>query len=136
MSATCLQFLEIYRATSSILTHGELSIPMPHSGKNTPSSLTHEIKAGMIRFDNGSRILAFSSNPNALRAFGGDVGIDEFAFHPAPSALWAAASGRTTWGFSLGVWSSCNGTDTLFQSFVDEAHAQSGGMVLSSGESA
>jgi phage FluMu gp28-like protein len=122
---TCHRFAEAYDFTRAILSRGVEDLRVPRfdsAGRDT--GFTDEVKAGVIRFDNGSRILAFSSNPNALRAFGGDVGLDEFAFHSAPDQLWAAASGRVTWGYDLGVWSSSNGDQTLFHTFAREAQAQ------------
>lgn len=121
---TCHRFAALYDFTRSIVSHGVEQVKAPcfdASGRAT--GFTQELKTGLIKFDNGSRILAFSSNPNALRAFGGDVGLDEFAFHTAPDQLWAAASGRVTWGYDLGVWSSCNGDQTLFHTFAREAEA-------------
>lgn len=119
----CKKFCNIYKLTKSILTHGEdyLKVPVFRDGKDT--GVTEEIKIGFIKFDNGSRILAFSSNPNAMRVFGGDVGLDEFAYHPQPDELWETAQGRITWGYDLGVWSSHNGTDTKFNTFAHEAAA-------------
>ncbi len=90
-------------------------------------SFTEEVKFGYIKFDNGSRIIAFSSNPYAMAVFGGDVGLDEFAKHPAAEKLWETAQGRVTWGYDLGVWSAHDGTDTLFYQFAQEARAGKGG---------
>jgi phage FluMu gp28-like protein len=121
---TCHRFAEAYDFTRAILSRGVEDLRVPRfdsAGRDT--GFTDEVKTGVIRFDNGSRILAFSSNPNALRAFGGDVGLDEFAFHSAPDQLWAAASGRVTWGYDLGLWSSSNGDQTLFHTFAREAQA-------------
>lgn len=121
---TCQRFAEACDFTRAILSRGVENLRVPRfnpAGRDT--GFTDEVKAGAIRFDNGSRILAFSSNPNALRAFGGDVGLDEFAFHNAPDQLWAAASGRVTWGYDLGLWSSSNGDQTLFHAFAREAQA-------------
>ncbi len=122
---TCDRFASLFKMARSILSRGEVILKVP-APPGSGLGITGEIKVGMIRFDNGSRILAFSSNPNALRAFGGDVGMDEFAFHPEAEALWAAAAGRVTWGFDLGVWSSCHGEETLFQSFAREARTAAG----------
>src|SRR3954471_1582170 len=118
---TCYQFCELYNQTKAILSHGiqDMKVPIFKEGKNT--GFTEEFKVGYIKFDNGSRILSFSSNPNALRAYGGDVGLDEFAFHHDAEALWSFASGRITWGFDLAIWSSHNGPDTLFNTFCREA---------------
>lgn len=126
--STCYKFAEIFNHTKSILTHGIEDWKVPVFGEDGQATkFTQDVKVGVIKFDNGSRILAFSSNPNALRAFGGDVGLDEFAFHPAAEELWASASGRITWGYDLGVWSSHNGDDTLFYQFAQEAQAGKGG---------
>lgn len=126
--ATCYQFAEIYNLTKSIISRGvEEWRVQRFDGEGKDTGFTDDVKVGVIKFDNGSRIIAFSSNPNAMRAFGGDVGLDEFAFHRAPEALWAAASGRVTWGFDIGVWSSHNGDGTLFYTFVREAQAGVGG---------
>jgi len=125
---TCYQFAEIYNLTKSILSRGieEWKVPQfDQEGRDT--GFTEEVKIGIIKFDNRSRIIAFSSNPNAMRAFGGDVGLDEFAFHRAAEALWAAASGRVTWGYDIGVWSSHNGDATLFYQFTREAQMGQGG---------
>jgi len=126
--ATCYQFAEIYNLTKSILSHGIEYLKVPRfdeEGKDT--GFTDEVKIGIIKFDNGSRIIAFSSNPNAMRAFGGDVGMDEFAFHQKAEQLWASGSQRVMWGFDIGVWSSHNGDGTLFNQFVREAQLGQGG---------
>jgi phage FluMu gp28-like protein len=125
---TCHRFAEIFDMTKSILSRGIENMKVPRfdaNGKDT--GFTDEIKVGIIKFDNGSRIIAFSSNPNAMRAFGGDVGWDEAAFHQRADEFWAAASGRVTWGFDIGVWSSHNGDGTLFNQFVREAKLGQGG---------
>ena len=124
----CYKFCEIYKLTKSVLSRGIEDMKVPRfdsDGKDT--GFVDEVKVGVIKFDNGSRILAFSSNPNAMRAFGGDVGLDEFAFHPRAKELWAAAQGRVTWGFDLGCWSSVNGADTLHEEFCRDAEAGKGG---------
>lgn len=126
--ANCKQFLEIYQLTSSILTHGEETLTVPifnEDGRDT--GLVEEVRVGSIKFDNKSRILAFSSNPNAVRAYGGDVGWDEAAFHPRANAMYASIQGRVTWGYDLGIWSSHNGDSTLFCNLVDDAKAEGSG---------
>src|SRR6185436_17489395 len=76
-----------------------------------------------IKFDNGSRILAFSSNPQAMAVYGGDVGLDEFAKHPNAKLLWETAQGRAALGHDLAIWSAHDGEDTLFNEFAQEARA-------------
>jgi phage FluMu gp28-like protein len=62
-----------------------------------------------------------------LRAYGGDVGLDEFAFHADAETLWASASGRITCGFELAIWSFHFGRDTLFYKLTREAAKGKGG---------
>lgn len=125
---TCCKMAEVFNATKSIVSRGieDLRVPI-HNEDGKDTGFTEDVKMGVIKFDNGSRILAFSSNPNAMRVYGGDVGLDEFAFHPNQEALWETAQGRITWGFDLGMWSAHNGNDTLFYVFAQEAAAGKGG---------
>src|SRR6266404_4847940 len=63
----CYGFAELLDFTRAVISHGEdyLSVPRLHPhGK--PTGFTDEIKVGLIKFDNGSRIIAFSSNPRAM----------------------------------------------------------------------
>jgi phage FluMu gp28-like protein len=123
----CMGFAEIYNQTRTIISHGEdyMKVPRMKDGKDT--GFTDEIKFGYIKFDNKSRIIAFSSNPNAMIVYGGDVGLDEFPAHPNDETLWETAQGRITMGYDIGVWGAHRGTDTLFNSFVREAQAGQGG---------
>jgi phage FluMu gp28-like protein len=123
---TCEDFSGIFNFARSIISRGEDSVKV--EAKNAAgASFTEEVKFGYIKFDNGSRIIAFSSNPYAMAVFGGDVGLDEFAKHPAAEKLWETAQGRITWGYDLGIWSAHDGTDTLFYQFAQEARAGKGG---------
>lgn len=124
----CLKFADIYKQTKSILSHGEDTMKVPRlneEGKDT--GFTDEVRFCYIKFDNASRIIAFSSNPNAMLVYGGDVGLDEFAAHPQQDKLWETAQGRITMGYDIGVWSAHKGTDTLFYEFAQEAQAGKGG---------
>src|SRR4051812_44505802 len=120
----CYRFAEIFDLTSSITRHGEESISVNRLDEHgRPSAFTEDVKVGVIKFDNGSRIIAFSANPQAMAVYGGDVGLDEFAKHPNARLLWETAQGRITWGGDLAVWSSHDGEDTLFNEFAQEARA-------------
>jgi phage FluMu gp28-like protein len=120
------KFADIFNFTRSIVSRGEDSQTI--SGTTASGEkFTQEVKFNYIKFDNGSRILAFSSNPYAMAVFGGDVGLDEFAKHQQAEKLWETAQGRITWGFDLGIWSAHDGTDTLFYQFAQEARAGKGG---------
>ena len=110
--------------TRAVLSHGEDVVKVNAlSPEGRPTSITEEVKIGYIKFDNGSRIIAFSSNPYAMAVYGGDVGLDEFAKHPNARLLWQTAQARVTWNYDLSVWSSHDGEDTLFNQFVQQARA-------------
>ena len=115
-------FADLFNLTGTIVSHGEESVRVPQldpAGRGT--SLVEDIKIGQIKFDNGSRIIAFSSNPYAMAVYGGDVGLDEFAKHPNARLLWQTAQGRVALGHDLAVWSSHDGEDSLFNEFAQEA---------------
>src|SRR5438876_6707958 len=115
------EFLDFTRA---IVSHGEDYLKVNRLDPDgRPTSATEEIKIGYIKFDNGSRIIAFSSNPYAMAVYGGDVGLDEFAKHPNAQLLWQTAQARVTWGYDLALWSSHDGEDTLFNQFAQQARA-------------
>ncbi len=118
-------FCELFDYTRAVLTHGEEFVKVPRfDSDGKPTGFTDEIKIGQIKFDNGSRIIAFSSNPRAMAVHGGDVGLDEFAKHPNAKLLWETAQGRVAWGGDLAVWSAHDGEDTLFHQFAQQARAQ------------
>lgn len=123
---TCVEMADIFNFSRSIIARGEdsetVSGTLPNGEK-----FTEQIKFNYLKFDNGSRIMAFSSNPYAMAVFGGDVGLDEFAKHANAEKLWETAQGRVTWGYDLGIWSAHDGTDTLFYQFAQEARAGKGG---------
>ncbi len=124
---TAYGYAELFDLTGSILTHDEQWIELPRvdaTGRSTGS--IEKVKAGVIKFDNGSRIIAFSANPQAMAVYGGDVGLDEFAKHPNPELLWETAQARITWEGDIAVWSSHCGDDTLFYQFCQEARAGKG----------
>src|SRR6266568_3038298 len=123
----CYGFAELLDFTRAVISHGEDYLSVSRLGPDgKPTGFTDEIKVGLIKFDNGSRIIAFSSNPRAMAVHAGDVGLDEFAKHPNPRLLWETAQGRVTWGYDMAVWSAHDGEDTLFNEFAREARAACG----------
>jgi phage FluMu gp28-like protein len=123
----CYKFAEIFNLTNNIIRHGEEYLPVNQlDDQGRPSSIVEQVKVGVIKFDNGSRIIAFSSNPQAMAVYGGDVGLDEFAKHPNAKLLWETAQGRIALGHDLAIWSSHDGEDTLFNEFAQEARAGAG----------
>src|SRR3989442_2279085 len=120
----CYKFAEIFNLTSTILSHGEEYLSVNQlDDHGHPSSVVEQVKVGVIKFDNGSRIIAFSSNPQAMAVYGGDVGLDEFAKHPNAKLLWETAQGRIALGHDLAIWSAHDGEETLFNEFAQEARA-------------
>src|SRR4051812_39761422 len=60
----CYKFAEIFDLTRCIVHHGEESISVNRlDDRGKPSAFTEDVKVGVIKFDNGSRIIAFSANP-------------------------------------------------------------------------
>lgn len=56
-----------------------------------------------VRFNSGARVTAMTSNPKAFRSKGGDVYIDELAFHDDPEQMWAAALPTISMGYLVRV---------------------------------
>src|SRR3954454_1947620 len=120
----CYELAEIFNLTKTILSHGEENLAVNQlDADGHPSGVVEQVKVGVIKFDNGSRIIAFSSNPQAMAAYGGDVGLDEFAKHPNAKLLWETAQGRIALGHDIAIWSAHDGEDTLFNEFAREARA-------------
>lgn len=80
----------------------------------------------VIRFPNGRRVTAMPSSPRRFRSKGGDVGLDEFAYHDDAGAMWDAAYPTIMWGDTMRVLSTHNGEDSQFNRFVEQGrrHAQ------------
>ena len=117
-------FARLLNFTRAIVAHGEDYLKVNRlDPEGRPTAFTEEIKISYIKFDNGSRIIAFSASPQAMAVYGGDVGLDEFAKHPSAKLLWQTAQGRVTWGHDMAVWSAHEGEDTLFNQFAQQARA-------------
>lgn len=124
----CKQFAEVFGVAKGIVSHGEDSIRVPiPNADGRDSGFTEEVKVGVIKFDNGSRIIAFSANPNAMLVYGGDVGLDEFPRHQRAQELYDIAQARVTWGYDLAMWGSHFGNDTLFYQIALDARKGNGG---------
>ncbi|MEM8493900.1 MAG: hypothetical protein AAF663_00760 [Planctomycetota bacterium] len=79
---------------------------------------------------NGFRITAMSSNPRRFRSKGGDVCLDEFAFHDDPRKMWAAAYPSITWGDSIRVLSTHNGEGSEFHKKIKSGQPFAEGVTL------
>lgn len=71
-----------------------------------------------LRTPSRNKIVAMTSNPRRFRSKGGDVGLDEFAFHDDARAMYTAASPVTTWGGTLRIFSTPNGEGSEFNKLV------------------
>lgn len=76
------------------------------------------VKTYQVRFANGVKIHALSSNPKAFRSKGGKVTLDEFAWHDDARGMWAAARPCITWGYPLRILSTHHGVNSLYNQFI------------------
>jgi phage FluMu gp28-like protein len=76
------------------------------------------VKTYQIRFQNGVKIHALSSNPKAFRSKGGKVTLDEFAWHDNAKAMWAAARPCIIWGYPLRILSTHHGVNSQYNKFI------------------
>lgn len=65
-----------------------------------------------------ARLTAMTSNPRRFRSKGGDVTLDEFAFHEDAEGMLKAAMPCTTWGGQLSIISTHNGEQSVFNQLV------------------
>jgi phage FluMu gp28-like protein len=80
------------------------------------------LTAFVLRFENGARIVAGSSNPKFFRGKGGDTDADEFAFHAQPRELYKAMQpAALIWGHQMRVWSTHNGDGSFFHRLLESA---------------
>ena len=79
-----------------------------------------DIKTLSIKFNNGSRITALSSNPKAFRSKGGKIVLDEFAHHDNQLELWKAAKPTAVWGYPVRIISTHNGKKSQFYKFIEK----------------
>jgi phage FluMu gp28-like protein len=75
-----------------------------------------------LKFANGRKIAAGSSNPKFFRSKGGDVGLDEFAFHVNARELFKAAHATAiVWGHGIGILSTHDGEGSYFNAIIHAA---------------
>jgi len=78
---------------------------------------THE-----VRFPGGSRVVALSASPDAARGFGGNLLLDEFAFHQDSRRIWASAFPvAARGGHKIRVISTPNGKGNKFHELMTTA---------------
>src|SRR3954454_10409476 len=83
---------------------------------------TGGLLAFVLRFENGAKVVAGSSNPKFFRSKGGDADADEFAFHAQPRELYKAMQpSALIWGHQMRLWSTHNGEGSFFNRLLKEA---------------
>jgi phage FluMu gp28-like protein len=83
-----------------------------------------KITSLVLSFNNGTKIVAGSSNPKFFRSKGGDADGDEFAYHREPRELLKAMQpASTVWGHQLRLWSTHNGEGNYFNRLIQAARA-------------
>ena len=82
-----------------------------------------DILTYVIRFASGRRIEALSSRPSGLRGRGGNVTIDEAAFHDRLDEVLKAALALTMWGGKVRLISTHNGADNPFNELINDCRS-------------
>ena len=72
----------------------------------------------VIEFPSRSRINCLTSNPRRFRSTGGDVVLDEFAWHDQPREMLDAALPTTTWNYNIRILSTHNGEGSEFNAII------------------
>ncbi len=65
--------------------------PVFEEGEFYAPEMDASYKTQEVRFPGGSRIMALSASPDAARGFGGNLILDEFAFHHDSRRIWGSA---------------------------------------------
>ena len=99
------------QSAKAVADHFTEQVEDPRSGRAAT--------AFCVRLPNGARITAVSSNPRRFRSKGGDVTLDEFAYHDDPGAMYDAAQPCILWGGRLRILSTHNGDASQFHRFVE-----------------
>lgn len=79
-----------------------------------------DIQTIIVRFPNGSRIIALPANPRTARGYPGNAILDEFAHHEHSYAIWAAVSRQILLGHKIRILSTPNGKQGKFYDLAKE----------------
>lgn len=84
-----------------------------------------EVKTAYAEFPNGARITALSANPNAIHGRGGDVTLDEHAYHKQGHRMYAEAGPCIRWGGGqMSVFSNPDAEGTCFDQLCGQARTE------------
>ena len=86
-----------------------------------PKSCMNRLSLEIPHGDGPSRLLAVSSNPDAVIGKGGDIILDEFAVHRDPELLFSLAQPVIMAGGNCTILSTHRSRNTLFNKLVEEA---------------
>lgn len=116
----CKQFCELFDHVAVAL-----DVEREFDGKRVTQTI--------INLPGNIRIIAMPGKPSAMRGFGGDVILDEFALHEQAEEMYEAAQPVIMRGGTLTVLSTVKGTMNLFWSFCKEATKYADGVRESGG---
>lgn len=85
-----------------------------------------EVRTSYVEFPNGARITALSANPSAIHGRGGDVTLDEHAYHRDGFRMYAEAGPCIRWGGQLSIFSNPDTEGTCFEQLCAQAKAELG----------
>ena len=81
-----------------------------------------KVKARILEFENGGRIISLSSSPTAFNSKGGKIVWDEAALHKDQRSMWSGAQpAGVVWGYPIRILSTHKGKQTLFYRFCQNA---------------
>ena len=107
----CLMWAKIWNAVAKDL--GDTVIEEDDNKK---------VKARILEFENGGRIIALSSSPTAFNSKGGKIVWDESALHKDQRTMWSGAQpAGVVWGYPIRILSTHKGKLTLFYRFCKNA---------------
>lgn len=99
------------------ITEGEIEVGDDDGG-------IAKVRVLRATFDNGLRVTAGSSNPKFFRSKGGEVKLDELAFHANGRAMYKAAhASARVWGYPLAIWSTHHGPTSFYNQLLQQARA-------------
>ncbi|WP_245770569.1 terminase large subunit domain-containing protein [Roseovarius azorensis] len=106
---------QLARGQGPVFEEGEF-----HAPELDATYKTHE-----VRFPGGSRIVALSASPDAARGFGGNLILDEFAFHRDSRRIWGSAFPvAARGGHKIRVISTPNGKGNKFYELMTAEESQ------------
>lgn len=109
----CMKYAKVFNAIAKDL--GECIIEEDDKSK---------VKARILEFANGGRIISLTSAPTAFNSKGGKIVWDEAALHKDQRSMWSGAQpAAVVWGYPIRLLSTHKGKSTLFYKFIKNTKA-------------